>query len=505
MKPLDPRLLREARAARWFITGVVALATLGVVATVVIAFNLTRFITGVFVDGVAPELLYGNLVLVAVAGLIKGAAIWLQEVLAVRAAAASRAELRAKYLDAVARAPLSELDSVDGLAARHHLANRGLDALDAYFSRYLPQLVLTAIATPVLGAIIWFTDLTSGIILLCTLPLIPLFMVMIGWATRAVQQRQLDALTRLGQHFLEVLRGLSTLKIFGRERVQVETLKEVGEQYRKRTMKVLSISFLSGFALELGASLAVALMAVTIGFRLLDGTIALSVGLFVLLLAPEAFLPMRNVGANFHAAAEGVLASETILNEIARKPNMDSESGPLPVVEAGKLLVLTGVSGAGKTTLLEALRAGLSFDETAWLPQGGIVFSGSVAENILGPSVATSPAKTDLEKERNRLTEAMKMAALDDLEVDDLVGESGAAVSGGQRQRIGLARAFKRALDNPNAVVLLDEPVSAIDPARAGTIIESLREFARRGHAVVAVSHQSQLIDAADAIFEVKR
>jgi ATP-binding cassette subfamily C protein CydD len=500
VKPLDPRLLREARAARWFITGVVALATLGVLATVVIAINLTRFITGVFVDGIAPEILAGNLLLVAAAGLTKGAAIWLQELLAVRAAAASRAELRAKYLDAVARAPLSELDAGDGLAARHHLANRGLDALDAYFSRYLPQLVLTSIATPVLGAIIWFSDLTSGIILLCTLPLIPLFMVMIGWATRAVQQRQLDALTRLGQHFLEVLRGLATLKIFGRERVQIATLKDVGEQYRKRTMKVLSVSFLSGFALELGASLAVALMAVTIGFRLLDGTIALSVGLFVLLLAPEAFLPMRNVGANFHAAAEGVLASEAILDEIEREASTKPRGLALPTIEAGKLLVVTGPSGIGKTSLLEALRATLPAHDTAWLPQSGIVFAGSVAENIVGP-VEASPCGHDAP----RLLDALKMAALDDLELDEPVGESGSAVSGGQRQRIGLARVFLRALDNPRAVLLLDEPVSAIDSARSATIIESLREFAGRGHAVVAVTHQSQLIDAADAIFEVKR
>lgn len=500
MKPLDPRLLREARAARWFITGVVALATLSVLATVVIAFNLTRFITGVFVDGLAPDLLGGHLVLVAFAGLIKGVAIWLQEVFAVRAAAASRAELRAKYFEAVAQAPLSELEIDEGLAARHHLANRGLDALDAYFSRYLPQLVLTAIATPVLGAIIWFSDLTSGIILLCTLPLIPLFMVMIGWATRAVQQRQLDALTRLGQHFLEVLRGLATLKIFGRERVQVETLKEVGEQYRKRTMKVLSVSFLSGFALELGASLAVALMAVTIGFRLLDGTIALSVGLFVLLLAPEAYLPMRNVGANFHAAAEGVLASEAILDQIERGPRVRVSGIDLPQFEAGQVLGLSGPSGAGKTTLLEALRSSLPADDTAWLPQNGIVFAGTVAQNLFGPN---SSELSQLDQQR--AIEAMRMAALDDLALADQVGESGGAISGGQRQRIGLARVFCRALANPRAVLLLDEPISAIDSARAQVVIGSISEFARRGHAVIAVSHQPQLLAIADRVVEVLR
>ncbi|MEY4741808.1 MAG: hypothetical protein RL672_558, partial [Actinomycetota bacterium] len=367
MKPLDPRLLSEARAARWFIAGVVALATLGAGATLVIAWQLTRFITSIFVSGQSPASVADALAWVALAGIVKGGALWLQELFAVRAASSARAELRGKYLRAIARSTATGVagsteHASESTGARQTLVTRGLEALDAYFAKYLPQLVLTALVTPTFAFVIWQTDWLSGVILLATLPLIPLFMVMIGWATRSVQQRQLDALTRLSQHFLEVLRGLTTLKIFRRERAQLATLEAVGEQYRKRTMRVLAVSFLSGFALELAASLSVALMAVSIGFRLMNGSMALSAGLFVLLLAPETYLPLRMVGANFHAAAEGVLASEQVLDAI----DAAKTDGPQPVVAAadiaelaapGQVTVLVGRSGVGKTTRLEQLRA----------------------------------------------------------------------------------------------------------------------------------------------------
>ena len=531
MKPLDPRLLEQARAARWFIAGVVALATLGAGSTLVIAWQLTRFITSIFVAGLEPNAVADALVWVALAGFVKGGALWLQEVLAVRAASSARAELRGKYLRAVARLAgrdrgrgrghdrdaEREPNEQDSTGARQTLVTRGLDALDAYFAKYLPQLILTALVTPAFAIVIWQTDWLSGVIVLVTVPLIPLFMVVIGLATRSVQQGQLDALTRLSQHFLEVLRGLTTLKVFRRERAQIATLEAVGEQYRKRTMRVLTVSFLSGFALELAASLSVALMAVSIGFRLMNGSMALTAGLFVLLLAPETYLPLRMVGANFHAAAEGVLASGQVLDAIDEAKRLDHASVGVVVdrasnltahevaelVEPGSLTVLIGASGAGKTTRLERLRADLARDEVAWLPQGHPVFTGTVLENIVGHAAAGASPLVD----SARLARAVALAGLDDLHLDAQVGVSGTAISGGQRQRVALARAFYRALGLERAAILLDEPLSAIDPVRSAQIIAGLRELVAAGHGIVAISHQDALAAAAaaDRVIEVVR
>ena len=185
----------------------------------------------------------------------------------------------------------------------------GLDALDEYFGRYLPQLVLTAVATPMCIVAAWIADPLSGLVLVIVLPLIPIFMALIGMATAAVQRRQWDSLAALSRGFLEVVGGLSTLAVFGRAERQTARIRAVTDDYRAGTMKVLRITFLSGFTLEFAASLSVALVAVSIGLRLVAGDMTLAPGLFVLVLAPEVFLPLRNVGAAFHASAAGVTAS----------------------------------------------------------------------------------------------------------------------------------------------------------------------------------------------------
>ena len=500
MKPLDPRLLREARAARWFIAGVVALATLGVFSTLVIAWQLTRFITSVFVARMAPTEIIDALVLVALAGAVKAGSLWLQEVWAARAAASARSELRGKFFAAILKMDAAGRTEADSTAARHTLANRGLEALDAYFAKFLPQLVFTGLVTPIFVLVIWNTDWLSGLIVLLTLPLIPLFMIMIGWATRTVQQRQLDSLTRLSQHFLEVLRGLSTLKIFRREWAQLETMTAVGEQYRKRTMRVLSVSFLSGFALELAASLSVALMAVSIGLRLMDGTLTLTAGLFVLLLAPETYLPVRMVGANFHAAAEGVQASVAVLDSIDAANGVDANLSrdSIQAPMQGKLTVIVGPSGAGKSTYLNRLRLQCGSQRIAWHPQQNSMFSATVLANIVGQAAATSGVY-----DGDALDRALRLSALDDLELDVSVGESGTAVSGGQRQRISLARAFYRTLTVDVDYLLLDEPISAVDANRAVRIVDSLTELAQEGLAVCAVSHQDELESRADLVISL--
>ncbi len=373
---------------------------------------------------------------------------WTTDINAARGSAVVKSELRARVLDAVTRLGPGRLATRNSTSVAV-TAGAGLDALDTYFAKYLPQLILTAIATPVLVVVIWWQDWISGLTVALTLPLIPVFMILIGWATQTVQQRQWEKLQRLSTAFLDVVGGLSTLKIYGRQHRQSARIRTVTEEYRGETMKVLRVSFLSGFALELAASLSVALVAVSIGVRLIDGSLGLGVGLFVLLLAPEAFLPLRNVGAQFHAAADGVAASTAVfelLDEAAavppaapsapgEPPSVQNGSRPATglevrglgvrygeavafegvdaVARAGAVTALAGPSGSGKSSFVAAL---LGFvpaegrvllngrdvtDEPAprawlaWSGQRATLLGGTVGSNVMLGDDAATDAATD--------------------------------------------------------------------------------------------------------------
>jgi ATP-binding cassette subfamily C protein CydD len=347
VKPLDPRLLRYAKSARLFLVagGAVGLATTGCI--VAFAFLLTTLITRA-IDGAPLDTLWPFVGALVAVILVRAVLVWANDALSARAAARVKSELRTQIVDATTTlgpAWMSGRSSSD-IAT---LAGRGVDALDDYFSKYIPQLLLTAIATPVIVLSMFVTDWLSAVIVIVTLPLIPVFMILIGWATQAVQQRQWQALGRLSRGFVDTLGGLATLKIFGRQNRQVERMSRITREYRVETMKVLRVSFLSSFALELAASLSVAIVAVSVGLRLVDGSMLLPAGLFVLLLAPEAFLPIRQVGANFHAAAEGVTAADeafAILDEArARREGHSAARGG--AVISGAPAVPGEVVGAG--------------------------------------------------------------------------------------------------------------------------------------------------------------
>ena len=338
-RPVDPRLLRYARASRTFfvLIAVIGLAQTAVI--VAIAWLLTRAVTGV-IDGMPLPALTATLMWLLAAFAARAALLWLREWASARAAARVEAQLRAGLADAVGRLGPGWL-STRNSAQLAVTAGRGLDALDAYFGRYLPQLVLTVIATPVIVLVMWWQDWISGLTVLLTLPLIPIFMVLIGLATRTVQKRQWQTLKRLAARFSDTVHGLSTLKVFGRQGRAAASIERVTDDYRHETMRVLRVSFMSGFALEFLASISVAIIAVSIGFRLLDGSLTLAVGLFVLLLAPEAYLPLRQVGVQFHAAAEGVAATDDVFAvlDAARDVAAPTSAESATPVRAGDLVL----------------------------------------------------------------------------------------------------------------------------------------------------------------------
>jgi ATP-binding cassette subfamily C protein CydD len=473
--------LREAKAARWFFAGVVAFALLGTIGTITFALQLTLLV-------VSPE--RANLALAFGAAALKALTIIGQEWFSSVAATRVKAQLREKLLQKVIAADRDWL-AEQSSSELNLLLTSGLDSLDAYFAKFLPQIVYTALAAPIYVWVIFSQDALSGITILVTMPLIPLFMTFIGWATSKVQTRQLDSLTSLSQHFVDALRGLTTLRVFGRAEAQVSLMLENSEKHRKRTMQVLSISFLSGFALELIASLAVALVAVSIGLRLIDGSISLAAGLLVLVLAPDAYLPLRTIGANFHASTDGVTAIQRVFKLINSKP-VGRAIKPLRIKpKAGKLLVVTGASGAGKSTALRELVN----SSAAWMAQGEVLFDGSILSNIVGPGAFDKKA----------FDRSVELAAIDDFDFETRVSQNFSSLSGGQAQRVALARAFYRLLTAGCKMLLLDEPISSLDSKRAKQVCQSLKLFAAQGVAVVAVSHQRALISIADEIIEVAR
>ncbi len=534
-RPVDPRLLRYAEASRPFF---VAIAAIGLAQTLVIvafAWLVTEAVVGALAGTDVTTVLVWLLAVIAA----RAALLWARELVAARAAARVQVQLRGHLVAAVGTLGGGWLAG-ENTARLAVTAGRGLDALDAYFGRYLPQLVQTVIATPILIAVMWWHDWISGLIVVLTIPLIPVFMVLIGLATRAVQQKQWATLQQLAGRFADTVRGLSTLTIFGRQHRAADSIERVTDTYRRETMRVLRVSFLSGFALEMLASIAVAIVAVTVGFRLLDGSLTLAVGLFVLLLAPEAFLPVRQVGVQFHAAAEGVAATDDVFAVLdaarrlpARRPieaDAAVPDGPLELREVrvrrgdralppvsflahpGTVTVIDGPSGAGKSSLLAALRGAAELDGAITIgghalgrfaPASWLAWAGQDAGLIAG-SIADNVALGDRSPDGDLVRASLVRACAGDLDAAQQLGVQGAGLSGGQAQRVAVARALYRRARGWGAVVALDEPSAALDAQTEAALWRSIREVADGGAIVVLVSHRSSARAIADQIVTLR-
>ncbi|MGW8399837.1 thiol reductant ABC exporter subunit CydD [Streptomyces lydicus] len=551
VKPVDPRLLRYAHATRGFLVAVVVLGLAGAGLVVGQAMLIAEIVVGAFQHDLGLGALTTPLALLAAVSVGRGLVAWLTELAAHRAGAAAKSELRMRLVERAARlGPGARTASAagGGTGARDlemrtgeltTLATRGIDALDDYFSRYLPQLGLAVVVPVAVLARIVTGDWISALTIVLTLPLIPLFMVLIGWATQSRMDRQWRLLARLSGHFLDVVEGLPTLKVFGRAKAQAEAIRTITGDYRRATLRTLRIAFLSSFALELLATLSVALVAVGIGMRLVHGELDLTTGLMVLVLAPEAYLPLRQVGAQYHAAAEGLAAAEEVFavleaplpaagtapapdgtalaveDLVVRHPGRSADSLPATSFEVrpGETVALVGPSGAGKSTLLNVLLgftapsegralvdgrdiASLSPDSwrqrIAWVPQHPHLFAGTLDENVR----LARPDATDAEV-RAALADAGALEFVDALPdgTATRLGEAGAGLSAGQRQRLALARAFLA--DRP--ILLLDEPTANLDGETEEAVVAAVRRLAA-GRTVLLVVHRPALLAVADRV-----
>ncbi len=535
MKPLEPRLLRHASAARRFVllAAAVAVVTAGLV--LVQAQLLAGGITRAFLGGAGLAEL--TPVLAALLAVVAGRAVlaWAGEVAAHRASADVIRQLRARLVTHVLRLGPRHRD-LPPTAEIATLATRGLDGLEGYFSRYLPTLLVAAVVPAVVAARILFGDLLSGLIVGLTVPLIPIFMILVGMHTERSTQRQWRALAVLGHHFLDLVAGLDVLVAFGRGRQQSSRLRDLAERYRQATMRTLRVAFLSALVLELLATLSVALIAVSVGLRLVEGRLDLLTGLVVLILAPEVYLPLRAVGARFHDSAEGLAAAAEVF-AVLETPEADGgHRVPAPnpalvpvrleevvvegrggrvldhldlIVEPGRILGVQGPSGGGKSTLVDLLLALRTPDagrvtvggvdladvdrdawlhRVAWVPQQPVLLAGTVSDNIrLGHPFA--PA--DL------VESAAALAALD-VPLDTPVGEGGAGLSTGQQRRVALARAVLAG----RPLLLLDEPTEGVDTGTEDAIVAALPRIAA-GRTVVVVSHRPEVLATCDRVVTI--
>lgn len=547
MRPLDPRLLRQARAARRY---VVLTAGLGVATTallVVQSLLLARIIAGVAMDGekladVRTALVWLGIVL-AVRAVLAGA----QERFGHRAATDVVRQLRERLIEHARREVGTGRESGASLAL---LATRGLDALDGYLTRYLPQLLLAATLTPAVLLVIWWEDWIAGLTVLLTLPLIPLFMALIGMASQDAADRNLASLQRLGTQVLDLIAGLPTLRALGTASAQSERVRAAGDAHRRATMKTLRTAFLSALALEVLVTLSVALVAVGIGLRLVAGSLDLRTGLAVLLLAPEVYAPLRAVGTHFHASQDGLAAAQQAFDVLERPlpargtrtaPDLSTTTisfnsvsvqhsgvpsatpdGLTATVRPGEIVALTGPSGCGKTSAVAVL-LGLNpattgevvlapageeplalaevepeswWHQIAWCPQHPVLVPGTLAENVtlLCPS-ATS----------EQIRQAASMTGFEDV-VSSVpggwsarVGQGGTGLSAGQRQRLALTRLLLSAAP----LVVLDEPTAHLDAGSEQTVLNLLAELRRRGRTVVLVAHRVALVAAADRTIDL--
>ncbi len=539
--PVDPRLLRYTRATRHFLALTVVIG--GLVASLLVAqaWLVASSIAGTVGSHRGLAELRSPLVLLLL--VIAGRALlrWLAELTAHRTSASAKSDLRNALVRRMAELGPHGIDRA-GRSDLVVLAGSGIDALDAYFAKYLPQQLLALIVPVTVVAVVFWSDWVSATILAVTLPLIPLFMWLIGSMTKTRTERRAVLLRHLSGHFLDVVGGLPTLKVFGRARAQAITIRTMSDRYRSATMDTLRLTFLSALVLELLATISVAVVAVAVGLRLLDGHLGLRSALFVLILAPEAYWPLRSLGGTYHASAEGMHAAIEVFEVLERPvlpvgtfrgipdPSRSTirisdlavtyDEGASPAIsglsfsiDPGETVAIAGPSGCGKSTALQVLLGlvtpsqgsvtvgGVALAELdpeawrsclTWIPQRPHLFARSIGDNIrLGRPGATE-AQVTRAVARAGLTETVARLPAG---FSTPLGDGGSGLSLGERQRVALARAFLR--DVP--LLLLDEPTANLDAKTEESVLDAVAELAA-GRTTILVAHRPCLLPLADRV-----
>lgn len=546
MKPLDPRLLKYARSARVHIVFTAFLGLLTAALVIVQALLISRAASPV-IEGTADlrDVMPTIGLLIGVLA-VRAATIGLRETLSQRAAEKAVREMRGAVLDHVEKLG-------PRWRARHGadvatLATRGLADLEPYFIKYLPQLILAMTVTPLALLTMLLLDFWSALIAAIVIPLIPVFMILIGRFTQESSRRKLASMERLGSQLLDLMAGLPTLRGLGREKGPMAHMKRLGAENTRTTMTTLSVAFLSGGVLEFLTTLSVALVAVEVGMRLVGGTVSLTVGLTVIMLAPEVFEPLRQVGAQFHASANGIAAAEAAFDILEtpvtehgahQSPDMSSRDIIIEdlsvaarqvwaphrlnaTIQSGTINTLVGPSGVGKTTTVMALLAlepptrgriliaqpDTGTDEpvdladidphswwtqVTWVPQSPTFVPGTIRDVI-------SHDVTD--QQRDAASKATGFdAVLDKLPDgwDTQIGYRGVGLSVGQRQRLALTNA----LLDPAPIVILDEPTAHLDAVSEHVVVRTLEQMKAQGRTVIVIAHRQAVVAAADHVITV--
>lgn len=539
---VDKTLLKEAGAARRDLHLTIGLGFLAGLVVVGQAFCLSRIVNLVFLAEHTLAQVDHYLWILLALSLLRAAFTWGSQVSAQRVAGQVKTDLRARLTaHLLALGPAYTNRERSGELSNTMV--EGVEALDSYFSQYLPQLAMAALIPLTILLVVFPLDITSGLILLLTAPLIPIFMVLIGSMAQELSQKQWVQLSRMSAHFLDVLQGLTTLKLLNRSREQIQVIRIISERFGRTTMKVLRVAFMSALVLESVATLSVAMVAVEIGIRLMYGMVEFEPAFFILILAPEFYLPLRLLGTRFHAAMSGATAARRIFEVLdtplppkpvavqtrvpplrdkirlhhvgftypeAQSPALQDVSLTIPV---GQTVALVGPSGAGKSTLahlllrfvepgigqiivdgtpLQNLDMGDWRRQVAWVPQRPYLFNGTVLENI---RLANPQADPDAVWAAAKQAFAHDFIAALPQGYNTPIGERGTRLSGGQAQRLALARAFLK--DAP--LLILDEATSNIDPAHEARIQAAL-ELLMQGRTTLVIAHRLSTVYRADQI-----
>ena len=549
MRPFDPRLLRYARSARRPIAVTALLGTLTALLVLAQALLISAALSPVVSGTASLTDVWPFIVGIAAVFACRALIVAAREAVSTRAAAAAVRELRGRVVDA--SVTLGPRWRATKGAETTTLLSTGLEDLRPYFVSFLPQLVLVCTVTPAALGVILLLDFWSAFIALLVIPLIPIFMILIGRFTQAASEDKLASMKRLTAQLLDLMSGLPTLRGLGREKAPRTHLHALGAANTKATMSTLRVAFLSGGVLEFLTTLSVALVAVEVGMRLVFGNISLFHGLAVIMLAPEVFEPLRQVGAQFHASANGVTASKAAFDiieeaEAVASPGTDAcpdmartdigldglgvrargAWAPAPtngVIAPGIVTALSGPSGAGKSTIVACLLADMTPDagrvllrpsasssesgesvlsdidpatwrrQISWVPQSPTLVPGTILDNM-----------GDLPLDD--LNDAAAATGFDDVLAsapdgwNTIIGSGGVGLSVGQRQRLALTRA----LAAHSQVVILDEPTAHLDAVSEETVVRAIDAMRDAGRTVIVIAHRAAMMEAADAIIDVR-